>query len=387
MKTLNLLFLGAYTTVLLSGCGGSSSSKSDTDNQTSSTTLSVNEIVTKQVEKYQLPAMAVVVVNQNETLHKQSIGVKRYGLQEAVGENALWGIGSITKSMSATLATILVQEGFIDWDTTLVEIFPEFEEDMQEKYKTITLIELLSHTSGLPVDDDTTWEDFIGLDEPVDAQRYALSYEALAYGGDGVVGEYHYSNINYVLVASIFEKLTNSTYETLIQRYLFDALAMTHTQVDVNNLQNNAWGHKRVADTWQAIDPASISADNVAIVASAGSRTYATLDDMAKYLQFHLMAKRGEKTTLFSQKNAEILYTPVVSFDANMGYALGWFTQTPNMLQHSGSNGRWLALSVIDAQSGYGYFVVVNGYRSGIEEAVFETMDMLVEKMKKEEES
>lgn len=385
MKTLSLLFLGTCASILLSGCGSSSSS--DADNQTPNTTLSVNEIVTKQVEKYQLPAMGVVVVNKNETLYKESIGVKRYGSQEGVSENDLWGIGSLTKSMSATLATILVEEGLIDWNTTLAEVFPEFEEDMQAKYKNITLIELLSHTSGLPVDDDTTWEDFIGLDEPVDEQRYALSYEALTYAGDGTVGEYHYSNINYVVLASIFEKLTNSTYETLIQTYLFDALAMTHTQVGVENLQNNAWGHKIVAETWQAIDPQRISADNVAIVASAGSRTYTTLDDMGKYLQFHLMAKRGENTTLFSQKNAEILYTPVVSLDENMGYALGWFTQTPNKLQHSGSNGRWLALSVIDAQSGYGYFVVVNGYRSGIEEAVFETMDMLVEKMKKEGES
>ncbi|HFU77354.1 MAG TPA: class A beta-lactamase-related serine hydrolase, partial [Epsilonproteobacteria bacterium] len=352
------------------------------DKQNVDTNPSVREIITNQVEKYDLPAMGIIVVDKNSTIYNESIGVKTYTSQEPVTHQELWGIGSITKSMSATLVATLVDQGVIGWNTTLLEVFPEFEEDMQEKYKSVTLIELLSHTSGLPADDDSTWEDFIDLQESVVDQRYAFSYEALAYTSDGVVGEYNYSNINYVITASILEKLTNTNYEMLMQAYLFDPLQMDSAQIDIENLQNNVWGHKIVQDGWEPVDPQTISADNVAIVSPAGSRTYASLDDMAKYLQFHLRTKMGENTTVFNTTNAQMLYTPVVSLSANMGYALGWFTEAPNTIQHSGSNGRWLALTVVDARSGYAYFVVTNGYKEGIEQAVFETMDLLIAKTK-----
>jgi len=378
MRYSTALFLGIYTSLLLSGCGGSSNGGGTQQNL--DTNLSVNKIIANQVQKYDLPAMGIIIVDKNSTISKESVGVKQYASEELVTDQELWGIGSITKSMSATLVTALVDQGVIDWNTTLAEVFPEFEEDMQEKYKNVSLIELLSHTSGLPADDDSTWEDFIALEDPLSDQRYALSYEALSYASDGVVGEYNYSNINYVVAAAIVEKLTNTSYETLMQSYLFDPLEMDHTQIGVANLKNNAWGHKMAQDEWQAIDPLTISADNVAIVASAGSRTYATLDNMAKYLQFHLKTKMGENTTLFSAENADVLYTPVVALSPNMGYALGWFTETPNTIQHSGSNGRWLALTVVDAQSGYAYFVVTNGYKDGVEQAIFETMDLLIAK-------
>jgi len=177
----------------------------------------------------------------------------------------------------------------------------------------------------------------------------------------------------------MLEKLTSTSYEELIETYLFTPLGMQSSQVNVTGQQEEIWGHKYQDGQWNAIDPTVHHVDNAAIVAPAGSRTFVTLDDMGKYLSAHLRAKQGS-ATLMQLENFNKLHTKVVDADEDLGYALGWFTEGTYGLQHSGSDDRWLSLSFVNADTGFAYFVVVNAYKQGIEQAVFEMMQILIKR-------
>ena len=58
-------------------------------------------------------------------------------------------VGSITKSMTATLLAILIQEGLIEngWDATMVELLPDFAFDSE--YADVTLRQLVGMLSGI----------------------------------------------------------------------------------------------------------------------------------------------------------------------------------------------------------------------------------------------
>ncbi|HHH72256.1 MAG TPA: hypothetical protein ENL04_00320, partial [Sulfuricurvum sp.] len=84
----------------------------------------------------------------------------------------------------------------------MAEIFPEFG-GMHQRYHDITVVELLSHSAGLPEDDDEVWSSFVQSSASLIEQRYALSEEALAYDSDNQRGKFLYRNINYVVVAAI----------------------------------------------------------------------------------------------------------------------------------------------------------------------------------------
>jgi CubicO group peptidase (beta-lactamase class C family) len=43
----------------------------------------------------------------------------------AVTTNDVFHIGSCTKSMTATLTAMLIEEGKLRWDTTIADVFPE----------------------------------------------------------------------------------------------------------------------------------------------------------------------------------------------------------------------------------------------------------------------
>ena len=51
-------------------------------------------------------------------------------------------LASITKPMTATLATVLVEEGVIGWGTTVGEVFPDFAETTRPEYAEVRLDEL-----------------------------------------------------------------------------------------------------------------------------------------------------------------------------------------------------------------------------------------------------
>ena len=77
-----------------------------------------------------------------------------------------WHIGSLTKSMTATIAMKLVEQGLIKLDSTILDVFPNLVGQIKSQYETVTLGQLLSHTGGLVCDlpdiRDERWLTIIG---------------------------------------------------------------------------------------------------------------------------------------------------------------------------------------------------------------------------------
>lgn len=369
-----MALLGSLFTLLLSGCGKSGNGDA---NLNPDSALSTQLQLT--LDAYDIPAIAVITVDENRTVEQAAVGKRRVGASSEVTVSDHWNIGSLTKSMTATLAASMVEQGFLEWNTTLGELFGEFADTMQPRYHSVTLVELLSHTAGLPADDARLWEDFLDSTKSAAMQRYAFTQEALAFESPYAQGVFRYSNINYVIACAMLEKSSGMAFETLIQTYLFDPLVMNSSAIGFDRLNETISGHVWQDGAWVVKAPDVIDPDTAKIVAPAGSRTYVTLEDMKRYLQAHLRAMRGHgDSELMAPEQFDRLHTPVSVVDEDLNYALGWFTEGDYGLQHTGSNGRWFAAAFVNAQTGLAYFVVVNGYKPGIEQAVFETMQLLI---------
>src|SRR5665213_3350039 len=94
-------------------------------------------------KKHDLPALAVVVVKDGKICARAAVGVRKWRDPTPVTTNDVFHIGSCTKSMTATLTAILIEEGKLRWDTTIAEIFPELKGQMDKHYETVTVDQLL----------------------------------------------------------------------------------------------------------------------------------------------------------------------------------------------------------------------------------------------------
>lgn len=333
-----------------------------------------------------LPALAAAVVKAGETVAVGAVGVRRHDSSEPVTVDDRWHIGSCTKSMTAALAAMLVEEGRLRWDTTLDELFPDLAGQMQPPWRAVTLEQLLGHRGGAPHDLDEhglwgrLWQ---RVDRPPREQRDYLTRELLtrhkptAPPGTRTI----YSNAGYSLAGHAIETLLACPWEDLLRERLFQPLGMASagfgTPATVGKV-DQPWGHKVDEDgQWQAVAP-GLHADNPAAIGPAGT-VHCSVGDLARYAAWQLAGARGEGRLLHPE-TFERLHTPV---GTDSEYALGWVATRRSwaegtVLTHAGSNTMFFAVMWIAPQKDFAVVVCTNAGGEVAEKAVDGAAETLI---------
>ncbi len=113
-------------------------------------TNTMSQILEDIRKKHDLPALAAVVVKDGRICDRAAVGVRKWGDPTPVTTNDVFHIGSCTKSMTATLTGMLIEEGKLNWDTTIGDVFPELKGSMDKQYEKVTVEQLLTHRGGVP---------------------------------------------------------------------------------------------------------------------------------------------------------------------------------------------------------------------------------------------
>jgi CubicO group peptidase (beta-lactamase class C family) len=184
----------------------------------------VNEAMSTAI----VPGLALAVIQAGEVVYSNGFGVTS-DLPDAppVTTETLFRIGSVTKSLTATLVMRLVEAGTLKLDTPVTEYIPWLRLHDPDAASKITLRMLLSQTAGLPTSlDYAGWREASGLEAYV---RTVLPSLPLAAPPGAV---YAYSNPGYNLAGYVAEAATRVPYTTLMQREVFDPLGMTRSTFD-----------------------------------------------------------------------------------------------------------------------------------------------------------
>ena len=98
--------------------------------------------------------MAAAVLRGERIIAQGVAGVRKRGTAERITLDDRFHLGSCGKAMTATLVAMLVEEGKLNWTTTLGELFADTVKPMHPAWEKVTLRQVLAHRSGLPFDPD-----------------------------------------------------------------------------------------------------------------------------------------------------------------------------------------------------------------------------------------
>jgi CubicO group peptidase (beta-lactamase class C family) len=313
--------------------------------------------------KANLPALAAAVVRSNQIVAAGAVGVRKFGATNRVTIDDKFHIGSCTKSMTATLAAMLVEQNKFSWDTTIGSEFPDWE--VNPEYKPVTVAQLFSHIGGVPGDLarigvwDHVWQRASKL--PTE-QRIALAKELLAREPAAKPdSKMTYANAGYTIAGVIMERREKRAWEDLLRERLFVPLGMSSAGFgmpgDAAKL-DQPWGHSLKDGKFIAMPP-GFSADNPAAIGPGGT-VHCSILDFARYAQFHLQGERGD-TPILRGTSFTKLHTPAPGHD----YAMGWFvTQRAwgkgRVLTHNGTNTRNFAVMWLAPNVDFAVVVVTN---------------------------
>jgi CubicO group peptidase (beta-lactamase class C family) len=135
--------------------------------------------------------------------------------------------GSIAKQFAAASILLLHEEGELSFSDPIGKYLP----DLPEAWKSATIHQLLTHTSGIPIPDysDPTVEKRFPLG-PTPADMLGLSFEKPLKYPHGT--KLAYNNMGYFLLGFLVEKLSGMKYEQFVQKRLFDPLGMRDSGFD-----------------------------------------------------------------------------------------------------------------------------------------------------------
>jgi CubicO group peptidase (beta-lactamase class C family) len=313
-------------------------------------------------QKYHVPAIAGAIVTSKGLDICGVVGVRKSGTDIPVTLNDKWHLGSDTKAMTATLVGRLVEDGSLKWDTTVADVFPDLAAKFHPEMKGVTVGQLLSHRAGLPANPDVSsmlWYKFAAR-RTLQQERLQVVSQALAKKPEYSPGsKFQYSNLGYVIVGAIIEKVTGMSWEDAIKERIFQPLAMksvgfggtgTSGQID------QPWPHK---DGAQPVDANGPSMDNPPIIGPAG-RVHCTIQDWGKFVTDQLRGERGEPA-LLKNSTYKVLHTPHFGGE----YAFGWIAVERDwgggiVLNHLGDNTMNCANVWIAPQRDFAVLICIN---------------------------
>jgi CubicO group peptidase (beta-lactamase class C family) len=319
------------------------------------------ELVEWARDAQDVPAMGVIIIRGGQVAERAVVGLRSADGGAAATVEDRWHMGSITKSMTSTLAALLVEDGLISWDTKPLDVWPELANDIHPDFRNATLRQFLSHTSGMKRDDD--WSGAADSASGSAMQkRHEWARRLLSRAPEFANGTWSYSNMGYVVAGAMLETRTNTAWETLLTTRVFVPLGMTHSGFGAPGTPgqlDQPLGHWSRGSGFDPV-PVGAGADNWIALGPAGT-VHTTLDDFTHYLQAHLDGARG-MPGLLTTDSFDTLHAPVAS-----DYALGWGV-SGNLsplgaagFSHNGSNLRWFALTWFSPQKNAGLLIVLNG--------------------------
>lgn len=305
------------------------------------------------IAENQIPGMTAVVLRGDRILAEGAAGVRKAGSPELILIDDPFHLGSVTKSMTATLAATFVEEGRLKWSTTLPELFPRVS-NMDPGWRNVTVRQMLAHCSGLPA--NYPWLLRVNHQAsklPLEEQRREIVSAVLSKSPDYPPGsKMVYSNTAFVLLGAALEGSAGRPWETLMQERIFSPLGLQSAGFGWPGTRGKTdapWGHGILNRPKQT--------DNPAAMGPAGA-VHMNIRDWAKFVAVHLRgdpANPHREARLLKPETFEWLHTPA----PGENHLAGWVTErrtslkgsrptdSGKVLWHNGSNGAWYAVMVI----------------------------------------
>jgi CubicO group peptidase (beta-lactamase class C family) len=239
---------------------------------------------------------SVLVINNGKTIYRKAFGYAEKSRGTLNSTNSQFLIASLSKPITAVATLRLVEQGELNLEDRLGEIFPEL---AKSPVADVTVSQLLSHTSGM---EEVLAKHLTRPLTPEDLKAAAIP---------GTPGKLQYSNSGYVTLKLILERVTGQTYEQAIHALVLRPSGMAHSGV----LRDSS-PPARLSLAYQTVGSASPIARAAPLEIFDGAGTiFSTTGDLALFIK---ALDGGKLLTPETRRLMESGPTPPV----NWGY--GW---------------------------------------------------------------
>ena len=298
----------------------------------------VDKYLDAYAEQNDLPGLAAAVIGPDGVEHEYLRGEDGNG--DPITEDTSFLIGSIAKSMTATIVMQLERQGKLALDDHVsdhIDFLPDADP---------TIEQLLTHTGGF------TSADGIAVADRYDNDPGAVRRAVESLEHSGTVGEYAYTSADFLVLGAIVESITGRPYGDVLESDLLEPLGMRDSAADEQAAEDLPPGHR----FWWG-QPVRYDPDFDESGTPYGS-VASTLTDLETYATAQL---RGDAIPADIR---EQIQQPWVRA-SNDHYGLGWsVTQLHGepIVHHTGANPGYFSHVYLVPDQGKAIVILTNAY-------------------------
>ncbi|MCZ2276707.1 MAG: serine hydrolase [Bacteroidia bacterium] len=333
--------------------------------QPSFVTDSLDAYITREMLRWNIPAVAVAVVYKGDIVYLKGHGVIESGKSEKVNEHTLFQIASNSKAFTGTSVALLDFQKRLSLEDKVKKYLNYFE--LMDAYATehTTIRDLLSHRIGFK----TFQSDFLNWDarttrkhlienmrnvEPVNPFRY----------------EYGYCNVCFLTAGEVVHSVTDTTWDEFIKFHFFSPLEMNRSSTDYQSIATD----KNAAVPYTVFDNKLLRLDYAYIDALGPAASInSSASDMAQWMKMQLDTGRFKGVQVFPKEVILATWSPnmlVRSISSKLfpyrtlsAYGLGWFVEDfygRKILRHGGGTNGFVTMTTLIPGEGAGFVVLTN---------------------------
>jgi CubicO group peptidase (beta-lactamase class C family) len=314
-----------------------------------------------------VPGAALALIKDGSIVLQKGYGFRDLAAQAPVTTATLFNIGSISKSFTALGVAQLVDQHQVDLDAPVIRYIADLRLSDPQATQAVTLRQLLSHTSGLPADEQ--WP------PQVPPTRAGIVHEFASMPIAAPPGtRFQYCSRCVVFAAYVLERITGQSWEAYTRTHIFGPLGMATASFGPLGLEQASDRAQpyRHEDVFGDVPVPWSRLQYLQPLAPAGGID-ASVDEMSRYALLQIDGGKTSGTEVLSARMMAELHRPEVPVGVdwtpgaaiqNLHYALGWFTADVrglHLVYHNGANPGFRAAIVLVPSSRAGVVVLTNG--------------------------
>jgi CubicO group peptidase (beta-lactamase class C family) len=307
----------------------------------------IDSAVRATMEARKIPGASIAVLRRDTLMHIAGYGVTSLRQAGSVAPKTIFQIASLTKPFTAIAVLLLVDDGKLGLDDRASRYVPQ----LPAKYSTITIRQLLTHTSGIHPD-----VRLANVDEMDLAEFWKRLEERPPSSAPG--SAIQYANTGYAVLSFVVESVSGMEFGTFLRQRIFDPLDMRSTAYRVPQRADSLH-----ALGYDLVEGRNVEAPHV-FSGWGNSGIETTAEDLARF------AAALERRELLSGAAYQQMFAPGMLAsgapagfrfgDAQAHYGMGWFLTTykgRTLHTHGGAIAGFS--SILNRFPDEGYFIIV----------------------------
>lgn len=315
----------------------------------------IEQFVEEQMEISKIPGISLVIVEKGKTVYQKGFGYADVKEKTLVTSNTLFELASTTKAFTGLAILQLEKEGLLKRTDDVRNYIPWLELQYNNESQTITIDQLLHHTSGIASNSivqipESNAENALEL-----TVRTLLNQPLNRKPGSS----FQYATLNYDVLGLVIENVSEQPYDLYIKHQILDKIGMNDSFVGLHQVKSDelATGYKIGFMREQKYTP-PIYRGNI-----PAGYIVSNTSDIAKWMNVQLGSQQNNTIGEQIIKESHIPDKSVEPFDQDTYYASGWSIMKKDDKQyilHAGENPTFTSYFIMQPDEQLGVAVLSN---------------------------